>query len=78
MSLFKRSTKGLFASESLIGHLLRGGIGIALMTWAIQHQTQTALCLVAAAGALFAFRGCPICWSIGLFESLKHKFTQEG
>ena len=36
MSVFKRSATGLFASESLIGHLLRGGVAIGLLGWAIQ------------------------------------------
>lgn len=73
MKLFKRSATGLFASESLIGHLLRGGIGIGLLVWAIQHQTQGALSWAAALGALLAFRGCPMCWTVGLVESVLQK-----
>ncbi len=76
MKLFKRSATGLFASESLIGHLLRGGIGISLLIWAIQHQTQPIFSLVAAVGALIAFRGCPICWTIGLIESVTQKIKR--
>ena len=71
--LFKRSATGMFASESLIGHLLRGGIGMGLLVWAIQHQTQGALSWAAALGALLAFRGCPMCWTIGLVESVMQK-----
>ena len=73
MSVFKRSATGLFASESLIGHLLRGGVAIGLLGWAIQHQAQPALSLLAAAGALIAFRGCPICWTCGLVETVVQK-----
>jgi hypothetical protein len=73
MSVFKRSATGFFASESLLGHLLRGGVATALLSWAIQHQAQTALSLLAAAGALIAFRGCPICWTVGLVETVVQK-----
>ena len=78
MNLFKRSATGMFASESLVGHLLRGGIGIWLLAWAIQHQEQTALSWIAAIAALLAFRGCPMCWSIGLIESLMQKIKRPG
>jgi hypothetical protein len=63
----------LFASQSLLGHLLRGSVAVWLLVWAIQHQTQVALSLLAALGALIAFRGCPICWTIGLVETLLQK-----
>jgi hypothetical protein len=73
MNLFKRSSSGLFASVSIVGHLLRGAIGIALVYWAIQNQNQAVLSLAAAGGALWAFRGCPICWTVGLIESVLQK-----
>lgn len=71
--LFQRSATGMFASESLVGHLLRGALGIGLLVWAIQHQTQGALSWAAAAAALLAFRGCPVCWTVGLVESVMQK-----
>src|SRR5206468_1278014 len=49
MNLLKRSASGFFASESLLGHLLRGGIAIVFLVWAIRHQAQPALSLGAAA-----------------------------
>ena len=73
MSVFKRSITGFFASESLLGHLLRGSVATGLLGWAIQHQAQPALSLLAAAGALIAFRGCPLCWTVGLVEALVQK-----
>lgn len=76
MKLFRRSASGMFASESVIGHLIRGAIGIALLAWAVRHQTQTGLSLLAAMGALLAFRGCPVCWTIGLFESVAQKMRR--
>lgn len=71
--LFQRSATGMFASESLLGHVLRGGIGMGLLVWAIQHQTQGVLPWAAAIGALLAFRGCPMCWTVGLVESVLQK-----
>jgi hypothetical protein len=73
MRVFKRSATGLFASESLFWHLLRGGVAAVLLRWAIEHQAQPTLSLLAAAGALVAFRGCPICWTVGLIETIVHR-----
>jgi hypothetical protein len=76
MNLFKRSADGFFASESLLGHLIRGGVAIGLLVWAIRHQSQPALSLTAALVALIAFRGCPICWTVGLVETVTQKFRR--
>jgi hypothetical protein len=76
MNLLKRDATGIFASASMVGHLLRGGIGIALVYWAFQHQTDTSLSMLAAVGALLAFRGCPVCWTIGLFETAVLKWRR--
>jgi tetrahydromethanopterin S-methyltransferase subunit D len=76
MNLLKRHATGMFASESMAGHLLRGGIGVALVYWAVQHQGQTFLAMLAAVGALLAFRGCPACWTIGLFETAVLKWRR--
>lgn len=73
MNLFSRSATGLFASASLAGHLIRGAVAAALLAWAFRHQAETALSLLAALGALVAFRGCPICWAIGLVETIAQK-----
>ena len=70
MSPFKRSSTGMFASVSLLGHLIRGGVGIALTVVAIRHQHSPALALLAIGAAIVAFRGCPMCWAIGLVETL--------
>jgi hypothetical protein len=76
MNLFKRSAVGVFASASLLGHLVRGAVAIGLLLWAIQHQTQAVLSLLAAAGAIVAFRGCPLCWTIGLVETIAEKLRR--
>ncbi|CAN5182713.1 hypothetical protein BH11PSE11_BH11PSE11_19300 [soil metagenome] len=81
MNLFKRSASGIFASESLLGHLLRGLLAGCLLYWAFQHPEQGVLSVLAALGALLAFGGCPVCWSIGLLETLAQslrKITKRG
>ena len=76
MNLFKRSAIGLFASTSLLGHLVRGQIAALLLIWAIQHHARPALSLAAAAGAVIAFRGCPLCWTIGLVETFAQRLQR--
>ncbi|MCX7218319.1 MAG: hypothetical protein NTY70_05070 [Burkholderiales bacterium] len=49
MKLFKASDIGIFASASLLGHLLRGVIGAALLWWAWTHQAWPLAGLAAAA-----------------------------
>lgn len=73
MNLFKRSAAGFFASESLLGHLIRGGVAISLLVWAIHHQVHLVIAIAAGIGALTAFRGCPMCWTIGLIEMIMQK-----
>jgi hypothetical protein len=73
MNLFRRNPAGLFASISLAGHLVRGAVGIALLYWAIHHQSETALSIAAGIGALIAFRGCPVCWTVGLIETIMYR-----
>lgn len=71
MSLLGRSANGFFASETLTGHLLRGGVAAILLGWAIaRHEMHPLEAFAAGAGALVAMRGCPMCWTIGLVETV--------
>jgi hypothetical protein len=64
----------LFASKSISEHLLRGAVGFAAFygaAWSLGFSGLPAFagtvgCL---ALALFAMRGCPFCWSIGLINT---------
>jgi hypothetical protein len=77
MKLFKRSATGFFASESLPGHLIRGSVAVALLVWAVQHQGGLpTLSILAGIGALIAFRGCPVCWTVGLVETVTQKLRR--
>lgn len=77
MKLFSKAATGFFASQSLAGHLLRGAVAFTLLYWAVVHQqAQPFMALLAGAGALVAMRGCPVCWTIGLVETLGQKFKR--
>lgn len=61
----------MFASAFLGAHLMRGAAAAALLAWAIVHQTAHPwLSLGAGVAALVALRGCPMCWTVGLVETL--------
>jgi hypothetical protein len=60
----------MFASNTLSEHILRGAIGIGALWIAVATAaTHPWGSLVLGAVVLVAFRGCPICWTIGLFET---------
>ena len=62
---------GMFGSAFLGAHLMRGAAAAALLAWAIVHQTTHPwLSLGAGVAALVALRGCPMCWTVGLVETL--------
>ena len=64
----------MFASKSLLEHFLRGAVGFAAVTGAIvfargSNAATVVASIALALVALLAFRGCPICWTVGLFET---------
>lgn len=62
---------GMFGSAFLGAHLMRGAAAAALFAWAIVHQTAHPwLSLGAGVAALVGLRGCPMCWTVGLVETL--------
>jgi uncharacterized membrane protein (DUF441 family) len=67
-----------FASRTLLEHLIRGTIAFSALAWALQHQDSVLASIVAFAIALIAFRGCPMCWSIGLVETLGQRLIKSG
>jgi hypothetical protein len=72
---FAKSASGLFATQTLTGHVIRGAVAFALLYVAIEQQH---LCPVASllAGllAFVAMRGCPACWTIGLVETIRQRY----
>lgn len=71
MSYFARGTRGLFSSAHLGAHLLRGAASLGLVCWAVAHQVSHPIGAVFAGFvALVTMRGCPMCWLIGLFDTV--------
>ena len=54
--------------------LVRGGVGLALFV--VAASTRELLVVIPALlAALIAFRGCPMCWILGLIERGYQEFT---
>lgn len=66
----------IFASETVREHLLRGLVGLGCVAVAVRlGPSHPWVALVAAAAALVALRGCPMCWTMGLVETLRARTT---
>ena len=65
------SDRGIFAGTSLARHAARGAIGFGLLgsAFALAPSIGPATLLLAPAG-LLALRGCPMCWTVGLVETV--------
>ena len=69
-----KSPSGLFAIQTLTGHVIRGAVAFALLYLAIEHQRlHPVASLVAVLLALVAMRSCPACWTIGLAEIIRQR-----
>jgi hypothetical protein len=67
----------MFASNTLVEHLLRGVTGIGALWIAVAiAATHPLSSLALGAVVLIAFRGCPICWAIGLFETARQQWRR--
>ena len=65
----------MFASNTLTEHILRGAIGIGALWLAVAiAATHPWSSLALGVVVLIAFRGCPICWTIGLFETAHQRW----
>lgn len=75
--MFAKSKTGLFATTTLRGHLIRGAAAFGLLYLAIDQQhAHPAWSVAAGLGALVALRGCPVCWMIGLVETVQQRVVQ--
>jgi nicotinamide riboside transporter PnuC len=73
-----KNPSGVFATQTLTGHVIRGAVAFALLYFAIEQQhLYTAVSLLAGVLALVAMRGCPVCWTIGLVETIRLKWKLE-
>ncbi len=67
----------MFGAKTLLAHILRGVIGFGALALAIllarNADTSAHASVTLAIVALIALRGCPVCWAIGLFETVRGK-----
>jgi hypothetical protein len=68
-----------FGNTSLAIHLLRGLVGLSSLCLAVWTYRWLGLfSLLFLPVALWALKGCPMCWTIGLFETLIARRTEQG
>lgn len=61
----------MFASKSLLEHLVRGIVGIgAFVASGPLAVTHPWLALALIPVAFVALRGCPMCWTVGLVQTV--------
>ena len=63
----------IFASRSILVHLARGVAGFLLIWWAVAQTASPVLSIGALALGMLAWRGCPMCWTVGLFETVRYR-----
>jgi len=60
----------MFASKSLVEHVLRGVIGLGAFALAgVLAAEHPLIALGLLPVALVALRGCPMCWTVGLVQT---------
>jgi hypothetical protein len=65
-------------SRSVSIHLLRGVAALALIVGAVLFSGYGAVGSgLAVVGALLLLRGCPMCWLIGLIETISHSRSRK-
>jgi hypothetical protein len=75
--LLGKSPAGLFATQTLSGHLIRGVAAFALLYVAVgQQHAHPGWSVLAGLLALVAMRGCPACWTIGLVETIQQRLRR--
>ncbi|MEJ6004724.1 hypothetical protein WG899_04125 [Paucibacter sp. AS339] len=63
----------MFCSTSVSIHLLRGAAALALLACVLlfSQSLGTVASVLAVLGAVLLMRGCPMCWLLGLIETIK-------
>ncbi len=65
-------------SRSVSIHLLRGAAALALIVGAVLFSGYGAIWSgLAVVSALLLLRGCPMCWLIGLIETISHSRSRK-
>ena len=68
----------MFGNRSLSMHLLRGIGGLSLVAMSVHliGQPHGWLAILFMPAALYLLKGCPGCWTIGLFETFAHRVRE--
>jgi len=75
--LLGKSPTGMFATQTLSGHLIRGAVAFALLYAAIgQQHAYPGWSMLVGLLAPVAMRGCPACWTIGLAETIQRRLRR--
>ncbi|MES2949506.1 MAG: hypothetical protein V4858_13275 [Pseudomonadota bacterium] len=68
----------MYCSSSVSVHLLRGGAAIGSIFAAFYLSRYGIVwSAIAGIGAIALLRGCPMCWLMGLFETVRQKGRAE-
>jgi hypothetical protein len=63
----------MFKSKSISIHLVRGLGGFGLLATALSGRLPLWVEILLGVGGVFLLRGCPLCWAIGLIETVLNK-----
>ena len=75
--LLGKSPAGLFATQTLSGHLIRGVAAFALLYVSVgQQNAHPGWSVLSGLLAFVALRGCPACWTIGLVETIRQRLRR--
>lgn len=66
----------LFSSRSLTEHILRGILAFGAIALAVRYEALVWPLFVFLPAAFLLWRGCPACWALGLYETVKNKFDR--
>ena len=69
----------MFKSGSVVEHIVRGVLGFALLSVGLLYSPVLGWWTLASlGGALVCFRGCPLCWTAGLVDTVRHRKAYKG
>jgi hypothetical protein len=64
----------MFGSATMTEHILRGLVGIGAFVGAVMLSPSSPLLgMLLLPVGLVALRGCPMCWTMGLVETIANK-----
>jgi hypothetical protein len=67
-----------FGSRSVTVHLLKGAAAGSLLVWAVTSgPAHPLLAAVALVAAVVLMRGCPMCWTVGLVETISSRLASD-